>query len=59
MKRFGFLLSISLFWLVLSALSDGITALLLPQRLLAAGSPIQICRLNSKRKGLTLRAVCG
>ncbi|MEM5773596.1 MAG: hypothetical protein AAGU05_01240 [Anaerolineaceae bacterium] len=32
MKRFGFLLSISLFWLVLSALSGGITALLLPQR---------------------------
>src|SRR5664279_3133842 len=37
MKRIGFMLSISLFWLVLSVLFDGINTLLLPERLLQSG----------------------
>lgn len=37
MKKMGFLFSISLFWLVLSVLSDGINSIVLPARLLGAG----------------------
>lgn len=37
MKKAGFLTGISLFWLVLSILSDGMNTLLLPERLLRLG----------------------
>jgi MFS family permease len=39
MRKLGFILSISLFWLVLSVLSDGINTLLLPDKLLHLSSP--------------------